>query len=132
MKWSTLVILYGYNKKPDTVQALPKLIEAQANLSAAALASADKKLSNKVYTLLAHEWTTIKDIEVTYLENLTKLEVGNGVIILASLLTQYLVATKRNDLVEQLKVSLKLFWMSNKNIYIKIITQFTRVEIYYI
>lgn len=84
---------------------LAKLIEAQANLSAAALASADRKLANKVYALLAHEWTAIKNIEVIYVENLTKLELGNGVIILASLLTKYLVATKRNDLVEQLKVS---------------------------
>lgn len=105
LKWSTLVILYGYNKGLDTTQIFPKLIEAQANLSAAALASTDKKLANKVYTLLAHEWTTIKDMEIIYMENLTKLEVGNGVIILASLLTKYLVASKRNDLVEQLKVS---------------------------
>lgn len=85
-------------------ESLAKLIEAQANLSAAALASADKKLANKVYTLLAHEWVAIADIE-TYAGHLTKLELGNGVIILASLLTRYLVSTKRNDLVEQLKVS---------------------------
>lgn len=85
-------------------ESLAKLIEAQANLSAAALASVNKKLANKVYTLLAHEWIAIVDIE-TYAEHLTKLELGNGVIILASLLTRYLVATKRNDLVEQLKVS---------------------------
>lgn len=104
LKWSTLVILYGYNKEMDTTQILPKLIEAQANLSAAAVASADEKLSNKVYTLLAHEWTVMKDIEIIYVENLTKLEIGNGTIILASLLTKYLVVSKRNDLVEQLKV----------------------------
>jgi len=85
-------------------ESLAKLIEAQANLSAAALASANKKLANKVYTLLAHEWVAIADIEI-YVGHLTKLELGNGVIILASLLTKYLVATKRNDLVEQLKVS---------------------------
>lgn len=104
LKWSTLVILYGYNEEIDTTQILPKLIEAQANLSAAAVASADEKLSNKIYTLLAHEWTVIKNIEIIYVENLTKLEIGNGTIILASLLTKYLVASKRNDLVEQLKV----------------------------
>ncbi|XP_011149210.1 eIF-2-alpha kinase activator GCN1 [Harpegnathos saltator] len=106
LKWSTLVILHGYNEEMDTTQILPKLIEAQANLSAAAVASNDERLSNKVYTLLAHEWTTIKNIEIIYVENLTKLEIGNGTIILASLLTKYLVASKRNDLVEQLKVNM--------------------------
>jgi len=85
-------------------ESLAKLIEAQANLSAAALAPGNKKLANKVYTLLAHEWVAITDID-TYVNHLTKLELGNGVIILASLLTRYLVTTKRNDLVEQLKVS---------------------------
>lgn len=108
LKWSTLVILHGYNKELDTSQILLRLIEAQANLSAAALAATDKKLSEKVYTLLAHEWTAINDIEVIYVDNLTKLELGNGVIILASLLSKYLVVTKRNDLVEQLKVSMKI------------------------
>jgi len=107
LKWSTLVILHGYHKELDIIQVLPKLIEAQANLSAAALASTDKKLANKVYTLLAYEWTTIKDIEIIYMQNLTKLEIGNGVVILASLLTRYLVTTKKNDLVEQLKVNLR-------------------------
>jgi hypothetical protein len=107
LKWSTLVVLHGYNKELDT-QILLRLIEAQANLSAAALASTDKRLSEKVYTLLAREWTAVKDIEVIYVDNLTKLELGNGVIILASLLTKYLVATKRNDLVEQLKVSMQI------------------------
>jgi len=107
LKWSTLVILHGYNKELDITQVLPKLIEAQANLSAAALASTDKKLTNKVYALLAYEWTTIKDIEVIYMQNLTKLEIGNGVVILASLLTRYLVTTKKDDLVEQLKVNLR-------------------------
>ena len=107
LKWSNLVILHGYNELDNTErnELLAKLIEAQANLSAAALASADKKLAHKVYVLFAHEWTAIKNIEVIYVENLTKLELGNGVIILASLLMQYLVAAKRNDLVEQLKVS---------------------------
>lgn len=128
LKWSNLVILHGYNVILDNTEMneyLAKLIEAQANLSAAALASADKKLANKMYTLLAYEWSAIKvfqviyventyewsaikDIEVIYVENLTKLELGNGVIILASLLTKYLVATKRNDLVEQLKVNIIL------------------------
>ena len=84
-------------------ESLAKLIEAQANLSAATLASADKKLANKVYTLLAHEWKAIIDIE-PYVTHLIKLELGNGIIILASLLTKYLVATKKSDLVEHLKV----------------------------
>jgi len=106
LKWSTLLIFYGYNEHRmiQIDESLAKLIEAQANLSAAALASANKKLANKVYTLLAHEWVAIADIEI-YVGHLTKLELGNGVIILASLLTKYLVTTKRNDLVEQLKVS---------------------------
>jgi len=107
LKWSNLVILHGYNEL-DNIEKnefLAKLIEAQANLSSAALASVDKKLANKVYTLFAHEWAAIKNIEVIYVENLTKLELGNGVIILASLLMKYLVAAKRHDLVEQLKVN---------------------------
>lgn len=106
LKWSNLIILYGYNELDNTEknEFLAKLIEAQANLSSAALASVDKKLANKVYTLFAHEWTSIKNIEVIYVENLTKLELSNGVIILASLLMKYLVAAKRNDLIEQLKV----------------------------
>lgn len=107
LKWSTLLICYGYNERRVTEmdEHLVKLIEAQANLSAAALASADKKLANKVYTLLAHEWIAITDIEA-YAGHLTKLELGNGVIILSSLLTKYLVITKRNDLVEQLKTNM--------------------------
>lgn len=108
LKWSNLVILHGYNEL-DNIEKnefLAKLIEAQANLSSAALASVDKKLANKVYTLFAHEWAAIKNIEVIYVENLTKLELGNGVIILASLLMKYLVAAKRHDLVEQLKVNI--------------------------
>lgn len=104
LQWSTLVILHGYNKGMDAAQVLPKLVEAQANLSSAAVASANKKLSRKVYTLLVHEWRMIKDIEVVYVENLMKLEIGNGAVILASLLIHYLVASKRNDLMEQLKV----------------------------
>lgn len=105
LKWSTLLIFHGYHEHLIQMdESLAKLIEAQANLSAAALASADKKLANKVYMLLAHEWEAIKDIE-PYVEHLIKLELGNGVIILASLLTKYLVATKKNDLVEHLKVS---------------------------
>ncbi|XP_011647093.1 eIF-2-alpha kinase activator GCN1 [Pogonomyrmex barbatus] len=107
LKWSTLLIFHGYNEHHVTQmdESLAKLIEAQANLSAAALASADKKLTNKVYTLLAHEWVAIANIE-TYAGHLTKLELGNGVIILASLLTRYLVTTKRSDLVEQLKTNM--------------------------
>ncbi|GAB1860935.1 Translational activator GCN1 [Camponotus japonicus] len=108
LKWSNLVILHGYNEL-DNIEKnefLAKLIEAQANLSSAALASVDKKLANKVYTLFAHEWAAIKNIEVIYVENLTKLELGNGVIILASLLMKYLVAAKRHDLVEQLKINM--------------------------
>lgn len=105
LKWSTLVILYGHKSNADINTELPKLIEAQANLSAAALAAMDKKLTEKVYILLAHQWSSVKEIEIKYLETLTKLEVGNGVIVLASLLTRYLVHTKKSELVGKLKVS---------------------------
>ncbi|KAF7417549.1 hypothetical protein HZH68_000202 [Vespula germanica] len=103
LKWSTLVILHGINKNFENCTELAKLIEAQANLSAASLASTDKKLSDKTYTLLAHEWSSVKDIEIKYVETLVKLEIGNGVIVLASLLTKYLVNTKKGELIEQLK-----------------------------
>lgn len=73
-------------------------------MSAAALASMDKKLTEKVYVLLAHQWSKIKDIDIEYLETLTKLEVENGVIVLASLLTKYLVTAKKSELVAKLKV----------------------------
>lgn len=104
LKWSTLVILYGINKNIENCAELAKLIEAQANLSAASLASTDKKLTDKTYTLLAHEWSSVKDIEIKYVETLVKLEIGNGVIVLASLLTKYLVNAKKSELIEQLKV----------------------------
>ncbi|XP_034188694.1 lethal (3) 80Fj [Osmia lignaria lignaria] len=106
LKWSTLVILYGHKSNTDVNTELPKLIEAQANLSAAALAAMDKKLTEKVYILLAHQWSSVKEIEIEYLETLTKLEVGNGVIVLASLLTRYLVNTKKSELVGKLKVEI--------------------------
>ncbi|XP_043511247.1 eIF-2-alpha kinase activator GCN1 [Frieseomelitta varia] len=105
LKWSTLIILHGYKSNSDMNSELPKLIEAQANLSAAALASMDKKLTNKVYVLLAHQWSSVKDIDIVYLETLTKLEAGNGVIVLASLLTMYLVDAKKSDLVVKLKTN---------------------------
>ncbi|KAI4488580.1 hypothetical protein M0802_011470 [Mischocyttarus mexicanus] len=103
LKWSTLVILHGINKNFENCTDLAKLIEAQANLSAASLASMDKKMSYKTYALLAHEWSSVKDIEIKYVETLVKLEIGNGVIVLASLLTKYLVNTKKSELIEQLK-----------------------------
>lgn len=108
LKWSTLVILHGINKNFENCTELAKLIEAQANLSAASLASTDKKLSDKTYTLLAHEWSSVKDIEIKYVETLVKLEIGNGVIVLASLLTKYLVNTKKGELIEQLKVTINM------------------------
>ncbi|XP_012138450.2 lethal (3) 80Fj isoform X1 [Megachile rotundata] len=106
LKWSTLIVLYGYKNNLDINAELPKLIEVQANLSAAALASMDKKLTEKVYILLAHQWSTVKDIDIIYLETLTKLEVGNGVIVLASLLTRYLVNAKKSELIGKLKVDI--------------------------
>ncbi|CAL7933790.1 unnamed protein product [Xylocopa violacea] len=105
LKWSTLIVLHGHRSNSNMNSELPKLIEAQANLSAAALASMDKKLTEKVYVLLAHQWSNVKDIEIVYLETLTKLEVGNGVIVLASLLTKYLVNTKKSELVVKLKTN---------------------------
>lgn len=105
MKWSTLIVLYGYKNNSGINAELPKLIEAQANLSAAAVASMDKKLMEKVYILLANQWSSVTDIDIVYLETLTKLEVGNGVIVLASLLTKYLVSAKKIDLVGKLKVN---------------------------
>nr|XP_012138451.1 PREDICTED: translational activator GCN1 isoform X2 [Megachile rotundata] len=106
LKWSTLIVLYGYKNNLDINAELPKLIEVQANLSAAALASMDKKLTEKVYILLAHQWSTVKDIDIIYLETLTKLEVGNGVIVLASLLARYLVNAKKSELIGKLKVDI--------------------------
>lgn len=82
-----------------------RLIEGQANLSAAALASSHKRLSEKVYTLLSHEWAIIENIEEKYIEVLKDLEPGNGVIVLASLLMKFLVHKKETDLVDKLKVS---------------------------
>nr|XP_031848654.1 eIF-2-alpha kinase activator GCN1 isoform X2 [Nomia melanderi] len=104
LKWSRLIILHGHKNNTDINTELPKLIEAQADLSAAALASMDVKLADKVYTLLAHQWSSIKNIETSYVETLAKLEVGNGVIVLASLLTKYLVNAKKSELVGKLKL----------------------------
>ena len=118
LKWSTLIILHGYKSNSDMNSELPKLIEAQANLSAAALASMDKKLTNKVYVLLAHQWSSVKDIDIVYLETLTKLEAGNGVIVLASLLTMYLVNAKKSDLVVKLKVNLYLITFVLKKLFL--------------
>lgn len=105
LKWSTLITLYGSKHKADFSIELPKLVEAQANLTAAALATMDKKLSEKVYVLLACQWSHVKSIETAYLEALVKLEVGNGIIVLASLLTKYLVNAKKSELVVKLKVN---------------------------
>ncbi|XP_017884303.1 eIF-2-alpha kinase activator GCN1 [Ceratina calcarata] len=107
LKWSTLIVLHGYKIKTSVITVeLPKLIEAQANLSAAALASMDKKLTEKVQDLLTNQWSHIADIEVIYLETLTKFEVGNGVIVLASLLTKYLVNAKKSELIIRLKANI--------------------------
>ncbi|XP_076236761.1 lethal (3) 80Fj [Calliopsis andreniformis] len=106
LKWSTLIILYGYKSNLDINTELPKLIEAQANLSAAASAPMDDKLTEKVYVLLAHQWSSIIDTETVYLDTLIKLEVGNGIIVLASLLTRYLVSAKKSESVTKLKTSI--------------------------
>lgn len=77
----------------------------------------DKKLTEKVYVLLAHEWSSVKDIDIEYLETLTKLEVENGVIVLASLLTKYLVTAKKNELVAKLKVIfINIHYIFNKKV----------------
>ncbi|XP_024940665.1 eIF-2-alpha kinase activator GCN1 isoform X2 [Cephus cinctus] len=107
LKWSVLVVRHGINNgSKESWLELPKLIEAQTNLSAAALASAEKKLSEKVYTLFTHEWKLVPAIEEKYIEVLMKLEASNGVIVLASLLTRYLVETKKDDLIDKLKPSM--------------------------
>ncbi|XP_012272971.1 eIF-2-alpha kinase activator GCN1 [Orussus abietinus] len=104
LKWSTLIILYGINKGSEATQSeLPKLIEAQANLSAAAIASGNKKLRDKVYSLLKHQWTVVEGLEDKYADMLTKMEAGNGVIVLTSLLIKHLVATDKCAQVEKLK-----------------------------
>ena len=107
LKWSTLIILHGIGKGPESdYSELPKLIEAQANLSAASLASGDSKLSRKVFSLLMNEWNAVSSIQEKYVENLSSLEASNGVIVLASLLMKYLVQSKQDELAEKLKVSL--------------------------
>lgn len=115
LKWSTLVFLHGYNEKLDVSQILPKLTEAQANLSAAVLTStyfSHKKLKNKMYKLLQYQWTSVKSLKTeeleNYMENLTKLEINNGVIILAIFFMFYLSKIGRNNLMEQLKVNTKI------------------------
>ncbi|XP_051176736.1 eIF-2-alpha kinase activator GCN1 [Leptopilina boulardi] len=105
LKWSTLIVHYGLGNKENesNFSELSKLIEAQANLSAAAIASGDKKLSRKVYTLVVNQWNVVNGIHEKYVENLSTLEASNGVIVLASLLMKYLVDTKQDEMVEKLK-----------------------------
>lgn len=106
LKWSTLIVLHGISKGPESnYSELPKLIEAQANLSASALASGDAKLSRKVLTLLVNQWNAVSGIQEKYVENLSSLEASSGVIVLSSLLMKYLVESKQDELAEKLKVS---------------------------
>lgn len=99
------MLLHGINKGSESCYAeLPKLIEAQASLTAAALACEDNKFSEKVYKLLIHGWKTVEGIDEKYVENLLKLEASGGLVVLASLLIKYLTETKKDSLADKLKV----------------------------
>jgi hypothetical protein len=87
-------------------QQLSQLIETQAILSAAALAARDKKLNNKTSSLMTYEWNAVKDnIEDKYVDILISVEASEGVVVLSGILTTYLGASKKVDLIEKLKAS---------------------------
>ena len=102
LKWSTLVVRHATNLD----EHLPKLIEAQGYLSAAALASVDKKLNDKVYALLRCQWkhANVEGIDKKYADILSKQETSNGLVVIASLLTKYLVSINAINLVDTFKV----------------------------
>lgn len=105
LKWSTLVLVHGINKGSESCYAeLPKLVEAQAALTAAALACGDRKLCKKVYRLVEYGWKTVEGVEEKYVENLTSFEASNGLVVLASLLINYLAEGKKDALANKLKV----------------------------
>lgn len=103
MKWSTLVINSIDNDSLITHNEIPKLIESQAILSAAALACNDTKIRNKVHSLLTNLWKKKQNIEFIYSDKLSKIEASNGVIVLASQLTEYLVVTDKDELINKFK-----------------------------
>ncbi|XP_046621828.1 eIF-2-alpha kinase activator GCN1 isoform X1 [Neodiprion virginianus] len=106
LKWSGLVLVHGINKGSESCYAeLSKLVEAQASLTAGALACGDKKLSEKVYRLLTHGWKTVKGIDEKYVDILLKAEVSTGLVVLASLLIKYLIHTKKDSLADKLKTN---------------------------
>lgn len=102
LKWSTLIVKHAMSKD-SAVDELPKLIEAQANLCTSAIAAADKKLNDKVYSLLSRLWKAPGNTHQKYIEILCKLEASNGVIVLASLLTKFLVSNDKANLIDTYK-----------------------------
>ncbi|XP_016837247.1 eIF-2-alpha kinase activator GCN1 [Nasonia vitripennis] len=108
LRWSSLIFLHGAKELDNLDNSdLSKLIEAQAVLSAAALAARDKKLTKKVELLFSHQWKTVKNnIEEKYVDVLIAAEPNEGVVALAGLLTTYLIASDKADLIEKLKTSI--------------------------
>ncbi|CAG5089337.1 Similar to Gcn1: eIF-2-alpha kinase activator GCN1 (Mus musculus) [Cotesia congregata] len=105
LKWTSLVIT-AIPEDLSTHTESQKLIEAQASLSAAAVASANASLSKKVYSLLTQLWNSTKNSEKIYITNLSKMEPSNGVIVLSSLLIKHLVSQKKDELIDPFKNSI--------------------------
>lgn len=103
-----MIFLHGAKELDNLDNSdLSKLIEAQAVLSSAALAARDKKLTKKVELLFSHQWKTVKNnIEEKYVDVLIAAEPNEGVVALAGLLTTYLIASDKADLIEKLKTSI--------------------------
>ncbi|XP_014216178.1 eIF-2-alpha kinase activator GCN1 [Copidosoma floridanum] len=109
LKWSSLIFLHGNSEfdSSDNKSDLSKLIEAQAVLSAAALAARDRKLKKKVESLFTYEWNKVeKDVEEKYVNVLINAEASEGLVALAGLLTTYLIAAKKNELSDKLKIGI--------------------------
>ncbi|XP_058803320.1 stalled ribosome sensor GCN1 isoform X2 [Phymastichus coffea] len=107
LKWSSLMFLHGANELVSNNLDLVKLIEAQAKLSAATLAARNKKLSRKVDLLFTHEWKFVKNnIEEKYVDVLITAEANEGVVALSGLLTTYLIASDKKDLIDKLKTGI--------------------------
>ncbi|XP_008548705.1 eIF-2-alpha kinase activator GCN1 [Microplitis demolitor] len=105
LKWTTLVINAMPRGHLSSHPECQKLLEAQASLSAAALAY-NNLLSEKVYKLLSHLWKSTENAEEIYISNLSKMEPTNGVIVLSSLLIKHLVAVKKEELIDPFKNSI--------------------------
>lgn len=108
LKWSSLIFLHGDKELNNSDNSdLPKLIEAQAILSAAALAARNKKLRKKVEALFTYQWKIAKtNVDQQYVDTLISAEANEGVIALSGLLTTYLIASDKADLVDKLKTSI--------------------------